>query len=109
MSNDSIDPKILKPALTEALQAVKDTVADDGGTCNFDTVALFGRKTKAVEQVFADLGIRASRMTSGIWKGSWLLSLGYKGQANLRTKGVHAARNVLKAHGLNVSCFYQMD
>ena len=80
----------------------------DGGTCNFDKVAIPGgkRTMKLVEQSGLDGYLR----TSGMWKGYVLVSAPACYQGSFHTVQVEAMAKVFKAGGFpNTTVYYQMD
>ena len=81
---------------------------DDGGTCNFDRVAIPGgkRTLKLVEQSGLDGYLR----TSGLWKGYVLVSAPACYQGSFNTVQVEAMSKVFKGGGFpNTTVYYQMD
>ena len=80
----------------------------DGGTCNFDKVAIPGgkRMLKKVEESGLDGYLR----TSGMWKGYVLVSAPACYQGSFNTVQVEAMAKVFKAGGFpNTTVYYQMD
>ena len=80
----------------------------DGGTCNFDRVAIPGgkRMLKLVEQSDLDGRLR----TSGFWKGYVLVSAPDWYQGSFNTVQVEAMAKAFKAGGFpNTTVYYQMD
>lgn len=101
--------------LTEDLIAAKNHAeqfadTEDGGTCNFDSAALFLPRwnTAKTEEAFKKAGLRTSKWT--LWGTTYYLVLGcYSGQANRRTQMAEAVCKYLKNLGYDASMYYQMD
>tara|TARA_Y100001970_G_scaffold98098_1_gene123337 strand:+ start:157 stop:504 length:348 start_codon:yes stop_codon:yes gene_type:complete len=100
-------------AAFEALAKRKMTHPADGGTCNFDKVAIPGgkRMLKKVEESGLDGYLR----TSGMWKGYVLVSAPVFYQGYFNTVQVEAMAKVFK-EGLGflpgiegTTVYYQMD
>ena len=80
----------------------------DGGTCNFDKVAIPGgkRTLKLVEES----GLRGYLRTSGMWKGYVLVGAPASYQGSFNTVQVEAMAKVFKGGGFpNTTVYYQMD
>ena len=91
-----------------ALATRKAEYFTDGGTCNFDKVALPGgkRMLKKVE----DAGLRGYLRTSGMWKGYVLVSAPAAYQGDFNTVQVEAMAKTFKDGGLEgTTVYYQMD
>lgn len=109
------DPKYT--ALTAALEQAKEAAqkyatSEDGGTCNFDSPAIDYRKmhmSKAgAQKAIEDAGLRSFEWKS--WGGIRLVICGIgKGQGNRNTRMAEAAEKSLKASGIEVYMYYQMD
>ena len=80
----------------------------DGGTCNFDKVALpGGKRTLALVEAS---GLRGSLRTSGMWKGYVLVSAPASYQGSFNTVQVEAMAKVFEADGFpKTTVYYQMD
>lgn len=103
--------------LTAALEKAKTAAqafasSEDGGTCNFDSPAIDYRamhmsKAKAAE------AIQAAGLRSFEWKGFGGMRLVVcgmgEGQGNRQTRMAEAAEKSMKADGIAVSMYYQMD
>ena len=98
-----------KGAAYRALGAYRNKHGNhDGGTCNFDKVAIPGgkRTMKLVEQSGLDGYLR----TSGMWKGYVLVSAPACYQGAFNTVQVEAMAKVFKGGGFpNTTVYYQMD
>jgi len=108
MNNKYVElTKALKKA-KEAAQAYANT--EDGGTCNFDSPAIDYRKmhmSKAkAEEAITAAGLRCFEWNS--WAGKRLVVCGI-GSGQGRTRMAEAAYESLKADGIAVTMYYQMD
>ena len=101
--------------LTADLIAAKTIAAqfeneEDGGTCNFDTAALYLPRwnREQTEKAFEAAGLRTDK-----WKmfGStyWMIFGCYSGQGNRRTTMAEAVCKYLKNKGYDATVYYQMD
>ena len=91
-----------------ALAERRKTHDRDGGTCNFDKVALPGgkRMLKKVEES----GLHGWLRTSGMWKGYVLVSAPVCYQGDFNTVQVEAMAKTFKSGGLEgTTVYYQMD
>ena len=101
----------------KARNAARDAVSEykakhgghDGGTCNFDKVALPGgkRMLKKVEES----GLSGYLRSSGFWKGYVLVCAPDSGyQGNLNTVQIEAMAKSFQEGGLTkATVYYQMD
>ena len=97
-----------REAAFAALGQRKKTHLSDGGTCNFDKVAIPGgkRMLKKVEESGLDGYLR----TSGMWKGYVLVSAPVWYQGDFNTVQVEAMAKVFSNGGIsNTTIYYQMD
>lgn len=83
---------------------------EDGGTCNFDSPALFlprwnGEKVK---QAAKEAGCGAFKW-SFCGSGRWVFSIPTSGQANRRSRRADAVCKALKEKGYNATMYLQMD
>lgn len=100
----------LKAANQAAIAAAENK--EDGGTCNLDTVIIdfTGWRKPDIAMLKQKSGIDiGDKMESGIFKGYRFVWTAHEGQANLRTRMVVAAYNVLHEAGLPATVWYQMD
>ena len=91
-----------------ALADRKKTHISDGGTCNFDMVALPGgkRMLKKVEES----GLSGYLRTSGMWKGCVLVRAPVSYQGDFNTVQIEAMAKAFKEGGLtDTTVYYQMD
>lgn len=91
-----------------ALAQRKKTHLADGGTCNFDKVAIPGgkRMLKKVEESGLDGYLR----TSGLWRGYVLVAAPVCYQGDFNTVQVEAMAKAFKEGGLTeTTVYYQMD
>ena len=83
---------------------------EDGGSCNFDAVALDlrGWKGDKVEQAAKAAGVSCSTWTVfGSKRYVFIFRSRYQG--NARTKGAEAMMEALKLSGYDAGMYYQMD
>lgn len=84
--------------------------ADDGGTCNFDTVTVnLGRATKKKLAALAQLDWSVQPVGLRGWSGYWFVWFNTNGQADRRTDMVEAAAKEMAHRGYDVRVYYQMD
>ena len=80
----------------------------DGGTCNFDKVALPGGKRTLM--MVENAGLRGSLRSSGMWKNYVLVSAPVCYQGDFNTVQIEAMAKVFKEGGLEgTTVYYQMD
>jgi hypothetical protein len=94
----------------EAANAVENR--DDGGSCNFDSIALkppSPSKKKFFEAAIQEAGLNAWYADERPWKGNFMVSPPNGGQAAYRTRQVEAMKKVLKEKGYEVTIYYQAD
>lgn len=87
-----------------ALQGTKDE-----GTFNFDSCVIFvGRQAKGLTKALMEAGVHHHE---GHWFGRKVLFTNFEGEGNCsrRTSMAEAAYKVMKAAGLDVQMYYQMD
>jgi hypothetical protein len=111
-----IDRETLVRAFREAAAAALtadpgEGLENDGGTCNFDTPAVFlpGARESFVEECAAEAGISASAFK---WLGGrrwFFIFVPMKGQANRRSLMAEAACRRLKELGLQAVMYCQAD
>lgn len=96
-------------AMSEAERVATEN-PEDGGTCNFDSPAVYLPKfnKKIVEKVFEKAGTFSFE-----WKlfGKKMFVFGTRtgGQGNRRTRAAEAAYEVMKDRGYDATVYYQMD
>lgn len=96
-------------AMSEAERVATEN-PEDGGTCNFDSPAVYLPKfnKKIVEKVFERAGTHSFE-----WKlfGKKMFVFGTRtgGQGNRRTRAAEAAYEVMKDRGYDATVYYQMD
>ena len=103
--------------LTEALRRAKPAAElavaenpEDGGTCNFDSPAIFLPRwnAKRVEEAAKKAGCGCFKWDCyGAKYFVFLLRVG--GQGNSRTLAAETAKDSLAAEGYHASVYYQMD
>lgn len=83
---------------------------EDGGTCNFDAVALDlrGWKCDKVEQAARAAGVGCSTWTL-FGSKKYVFSIRSRYQGNARTKAAEAMLEALKLSGYDAGMYYQMD
>lgn len=99
-------------ALKEAQKAAAlASTADDGGTCNLDSVIIDfkGWRQKKIDELIAKSGIGIGDALSGWHKGFRFIRFEVMGQGNNRTRTVKAAKRKLNELGVDASIYYQMD
>jgi len=111
-----IDRDTLIQAFREAAAAALaadpgEGLENDGGTCNFDTPAVFlpGARERFVEECAAAAGISASAFR---WLGGrrwFFVFVPLKGQANRRSRMAEAGCRRLKELGLDAVMYCQAD
>lgn len=102
------DLKKLKKDFEEslALSRAKAENEPDGGTCNFDSTALFGiRWTAKVAEIFGTHGYS----TTWLGRKAILISPPVPGQANRRTVGAQALTEAMKERGWDAHSYHQVD
>lgn len=101
----------LNQALLNAVNAaamLDDT--EDGGTCNFDMVALKIKIPKKLTQyISVKLEKILARNWGRLWKGYYLVDIPLSGQGYRRTRMAEAACQALKDAGYDAMMFYQCD
>lgn len=83
---------------------------DDGGSANFDSAFLYGRRgltDKAVQAAAAEAGITVRRSSSRWWKG-WFVQVG-AGQGAMNTRMAEAATKALIDAGWDAGTYYMVD
>lgn len=93
-------------AMAEAERVATEN-PEDGGTCNFDSPAVYLPKfnKKIVEKVFEKAGTFSFE-----WgKNTFVFGTRTGGQANRRTRAAEAAYEVMKSRGYDATVYYQMD
>lgn len=82
---------------------------EDGGTCNFDSPALFlkGWRDAMVEQAAEAAGLSCS--TWNFYGKACVFSVPGGYQGNARTTAAEAMRDFLLARGYDATMYYQMD
>lgn len=103
--------KLAQAAEDAAFAALADrrkTHTADGGTCNFDKVALpGGKRTMALVE---SSGLTGYLRTSGLWKNYVLVSAPVCYQGDFNTVQVEAMAKTFQVGGFkNTSVYYQMD
>lgn len=101
----------LNQALLNAVNAaamLADT--EDGGTCNFDMVAL---KIKIPKKLTQYISVKLEKMLARnwgrLWKGYYLVDIPLSGQGCRRTRMAEAACQALKDAGYDAQVYYQCD
>lgn len=100
--------KDLKAAAASGLAVARNT--PDGGTCNFDSAALYlkGWNGKKIRQAAAAAGVACFEWN--LWGSrSWCFAVRGAGQADANTAASEAMRDHLKAAGYEASMYYQVD
>lgn len=85
-------------------------ILEDGGTCNMDSCKLYlpGWNGKKVEQAAKAAGVGC--FVYNLWGSkSFVFPVYLSAQADARTAGAEAMRDVLKARGYDAAMYYQMD
>ena len=96
-------------AMSEAERVATEN-PEDGGTCNFDSPAVYLPKfnKKIVEKVFERAGTHSFE-----WKlfdkKMFVFGTRTGGQGNRRTRAAEAAYEVMKDRGYDATMYYQMD
>ena len=100
--------------LAEAKALAQSCECFDGGTCNFDSPALYIPDGMTYQQVAACCA--CAGVSCYDWKPSKhspalvvLCSCAGIGQADRRTKGAESAQHFLQEHGWNCTMYYRMD
>lgn len=91
----------------ESAQAYANT--EDGGTCNFDALAI---KVKATEKQMKQLewwSFKWMKRDPTDGKTWYVIGLDYNGQGNRRTRMAEAACKSMEAQGYQSTVYYQMD
>lgn len=99
----------LNVVLREANQAAQiyaDT--EDGGTCNFDSLAI---KVKTTEPQMKQLEFGSYKWGKRDSDGKtwWVISLDYSGQGNRRTRMAEEAARYMSSKGYNATVYYEID
>jgi hypothetical protein len=109
----SLTPKMR--ALIDALKAAADAgraavTGDDGGTCNFDSAALFlpGWRAADIEICARRAGLRCFD-TRFLGRRAWIVSKPLPAQGNDNTRQAEAMTAALQAAGYTCGTYYQMD
>jgi|JI7StandDraft_1071085.scaffolds.fasta_scaffold02496_8 hypothetical protein len=100
-----LDIEKLNKDINEVNSLIQSIDANDGGTCNLDTVII--KLPKGTRQ--AGLPSMISDNLSGWHKGWRWIRFNTKGQGNLRNKMVEEAKKLMADRGWDVSIYYQMD
>lgn len=96
--------KLVVEAQAEGQKAADAT--EDGGTCNLDTVVIYGYPGTS-EASMQKAGIDCYKLRRA---GNFALSgCSFGGQANKRNRGVEAMCKYLSEHGVDCFVHYQMD
>lgn len=87
-------------------QAYADT--EDGGSCNFDSLAI---KVKATEKQMSQLDWFTFKWGKRGKDGKtwYVIELDYCGQGNCRSRMAEAACKSMEAQGYEATVYYQMD
>lgn len=88
-------------------QAYADT--EDGGSCNFDSLAI---KVKATEKQMSQLdwgSYKWSKRDPTDGKTWYVVVLDYCGQGNRRSRMAEAACESMREQGYETTVYYQMD
>lgn len=97
----------LEYALLKAQKAANELkYVDDGGSCNFDTVAI---KVNATKKQLAQIEWAIEKIGSKMWRGWAFVYLDLCGQANRRTRMAEAAAKSLQKDGFDACVYYQLD
>ena len=98
----------LRRTAAAAIQATKDS--EDGGTCNFDSPALYLPRWNAeqIKQAAAAAGVGAFKWES-FGPVKWVFCPRSGGQGNRRTRCAEHMAAGLQAAGYDVTMYYQMD
>lgn len=101
---DALEMALLKA--NEAAQQFANT--EDGGSCNFDALAI---KVKATEKQMKQLDWFTFKWGKRHPDGKtwYVIELDYSGQGNRRTRMAEAACESMKAQGYESSVYYQVD
>ena len=101
----------LTEALREAVEAARpfgDT--EDGGTCNFDSLALYlahYNEAQTLEAIKA-AGVRGFK--SSLWRNKvYIIGVPCPRQGNARTRQAEKMRDVMRERGYAAGVHYQMD
>lgn len=83
---------------------------EDGGTCNFDSPALYLPRWKRslVEQAAEEAGTRCRTWTS-MGGGVYIISIQTSGQANARVRNMRAALKAFQDMGYDALGYYAID
>lgn len=100
--------KDLEAAVAHGLEVAANV--EDGGTCNFDAVALDlrGWKRDKVEQAAKAAGVGCSTWTL-FGSKKYVFSIRSRYQGNARTKAAEAMAEALKLSGYDAGMYYQAD
>ena len=81
---------------------------NDGGPCNFDSVA-FDFKGWPISKVKQLPFVSDRKLTSRFWKGSRFIEFSPNGVGFNRTHRMETAQNFLKERGIDCVMYYQLD
>lgn len=100
--------KDLEAAVAHGLEVAANV--EDGGTCNFDAVALDlrGWRGDRVEQAAKAAGVSCSTWTL-FGSKRYVFSIRSRYQGNARTKAAEAMAEALKLSGYDAGMYYQID
>jgi hypothetical protein len=102
--------KLAEDLVAAKLEATKAAAAvDDGGSCNFDNVRLFGvRWSRQLYELLKAADVTGRR---ALWSGRACveLSFGHFGQGAKNTAAVEAAAKLLGQRGWRAFVFYLVD
>lgn len=79
----------------------------DEGTCNFDSLAV--KSTKETRDALQGAVLRFHQGSGRMWRGYVLVEPPVAGQGYVRTRQAEVMERLLKAQGVEVTVYYQMD
>lgn len=79
----------------------------DEGTCNFDSLAV--KATKATRSALQEVGMPFHQGSGRWWRSYLLVEPPVAGQGYVRTRQAEVMEKHLKAQGIEVTVYYQMD
>lgn len=100
--------QLTQDLIDSAAEAQQFALANDGGTCNFDSPTVRLERWNKEQLINAVKNAGLNCFYCKFFK-SWVITGGTSGQGNRRTTMAEAIKDSLKKRGYDASMYYQMD